>query len=849
VVVEYGAKGGTAVLGKDYALPAGVLTFEPGETTKTLVVDIKDHGIYDDDKTLEVALKNPKNAVLGKTAVHTHTIIISGESEQTTGGSRVIRQAKETTGTATKDAASPLIILAMADIPGSAGILGMTAATTGERRTGIPKPTVAFLYAGSRGYEKVSSVRIPVTLSAISAKPVTVEYSVAGGTAVRGANYTLKDGSLTFKPRETVKIIEISVKDNGVNEPDKTVEVTLKNPRGAVLGSMAVHTYTIMDNDPEPAVTFTIASQQAKESAGRAVIGVELSALSGWDVSVPIMVSGTAKTPSNYSMTAGPVVIKAGERSATLPLKITDNGLNEDDKTVTVSMGVPAHALQGKTTASTVTIVNTNPEPSVTFTIASQQVKESEGTVVIGVELSAISGKDVTVPIMVSGTARTPGNYTLPNGPVVITAGERSATLPVKIMDNGLNEDDKTVTVSMGVPVRAVQGKTTTSAVTIIDDDPAPTVTFANAKSRREPKTGPPSLEVKLSAPSKRQVTVAYGVKGGTAVPGKDYALPGGVLVFLPGETEKDILFDIKKNGFSGSDRTIEVFLMDPTGAGPSESMVRTYTIPAAANLPKPTVAFTSERQRLSKYAGTVAVTVQLSAETDQDVTVPFRVAGTAVQGRDYTVAPGPLVIKTGERTATITVTMNGEAPVDTDKILEIILSNPENALLGKPGLYRLVIVKDTIPTIAVVPFFNSSGKNNAGNIMMLQFVKELIKLKNFSVIEPGVIRQQLLNMRVVMTEGISSADIDLITMNVDADLILTGKVTDYVDNEAAWGQPRVDFAVTLIAKNSKKIVWSSKSNNTGDDGMTLFEWGTVKTANAMVSQMANIVRNMMVEW
>jgi hypothetical protein len=103
--------------------------------------------------------------------------------------------------------------------------------------------------------------------------------------------------------------------------------------------------------------------------------------------------------------------------------------------------------------------------------------------------------------------------------------------------------------------------------------------------------------------------------------------------------------------------------------------------------------------------------------------------------------------------------------------------------------------------------------------------------------------------MRVVMTEGISSADIDLITMNVDADLILTGKVTDYVDNEATWGKPRVDFAVMLIAKNSKKIVWSSKSNNTGDDGMTLFEWGTVKTANAMVSQMANIVRNMMVEW
>ncbi len=71
--MEYGVKGGTAILGKDYALPGGSLIFEPGETSKTLVVDIKNRGIYDDDKTFEVVLKNPKNAVLGSSAVHTQT--------------------------------------------------------------------------------------------------------------------------------------------------------------------------------------------------------------------------------------------------------------------------------------------------------------------------------------------------------------------------------------------------------------------------------------------------------------------------------------------------------------------------------------------------------------------------------------------------------------------------------------------------------------------------------------------------------------------------------------------------------------------------------------------------------
>ena len=84
-----------------------------------------------------------------------------------------------------------------------------------------------------------------------------------------------------------------------------------------------------------------------------------------------------------------------------------------------------------------------------------------------------MSGRDVTVPLMVSGTAKTPGNYTMTPGPLVIKAGERSAAITVQVSDNGLNEDDKTVVVSMGVPTHAVQGKTTTSTVTIVDTDPA----------------------------------------------------------------------------------------------------------------------------------------------------------------------------------------------------------------------------------------------------------------------------------------------------------------------------------------------------------------------------------------
>jgi hypothetical protein len=86
--------------------------------------------------------------------------------------------------------------------------------------------------------------------------------------------YLDKDGNPTG---ETVKTIEMGITDDGVNGPDKTLEVGIRNAKGAVLGEMNIYTYTIMDNDPEPVVTFTVANRQVKESAGSATIGVELS--------------------------------------------------------------------------------------------------------------------------------------------------------------------------------------------------------------------------------------------------------------------------------------------------------------------------------------------------------------------------------------------------------------------------------------------------------------------------------------------------------------------------------------------------------------------------------------------
>jgi TolB-like protein len=429
----------------------------------------------------------------------------------------------------------------------------------------------------------------------------------------------------------------------------------------------------------------------------------------------------------------------------------------------------------------------------------------------------------------------------------VIKAGTRSAAITVTTSDNGVNEGDKTVVMTMGIPVNATQGKIRTSTITIIDADPAPTVSFTQKGSSGDERASPARLEVGLSAASGRTVQVEFAVTGGTAAKGKDYALPGNTLTFEPGETKKAIEIGIGNSGVYGDNKTLDVALTKSINGGLGIITKHTFTILNTS--PKPVVTFTIANQRFKRNIGRVIVQVRLSAVSGKDVIVPFTIGGSAVQGKDYAVTASPVAVPAGERNAVITIELKEGLPSEVDKRIELKLGNPDNALLGSPNYYRLVMVKDARPTIAVLPFFNISKKNDAGDILMLQFVKELRKLTDFTVIEPGMVREQLLNMRVIMYEGISSSDIDLITDSVNADLIVTGKVFDYKDFEASWGKPRVNFTVMLISKTSKRVIWSSSSVNSGDDSLILFSWGEVNTANAMVSEMIEAVRKTMLSW
>ena len=75
VTVDYATAGGTATAGEDYTAKSGTLTFNAGDTTKTIQVPITDDTIDDDNETITLTISNASGAdISDATATGTGTI-------------------------------------------------------------------------------------------------------------------------------------------------------------------------------------------------------------------------------------------------------------------------------------------------------------------------------------------------------------------------------------------------------------------------------------------------------------------------------------------------------------------------------------------------------------------------------------------------------------------------------------------------------------------------------------------------------------------------------------------------------------------------------------------------------
>jgi hypothetical protein len=140
---------------------------------------------------------------------------------------------------------------------------------------------------------------------------------------------------------------------------------------------------------------------------------------------------------------------------------------------------------------------------------------------------------------------------------------------------------------------------------------------------------------------------------------------------------------------------------------------------------------------------------------------------------------------------------------------------------------------------IAVVPFLNDSAFREAGEIVMLQFVRQLHATGTFQIVEPGVVRAALLQARVIQEGGgLSLSQADAVRSLLRVDAVVTGRVGSFREARGDPRGPEVSFTAHVLDTESRQVVWSGFSFNRGADSEALFQAGRLTSAHQLSFEM-----------
>jgi len=416
------------------------------------------------------------------------------------------------------------------------------------------------------------SAFVRVDLSNPSGKTVTVPYSsdVISSTATLGVDYVLNTSSpVTFAPGETSKLILFTSSFDAIDEEDESFMILMGEPVNAYKGPASVHTAWIIDNDAPPLVYFTWEVSEAPENAGPVNVEVSLSAPSGKPVEVPYTLGGTAEFGVDYSLPPGPLVIPAGQTTASILVTIINNGDNyETEETIILTMGAPLNATLGVPSEHTLTVTASPVPPTVSFAQLSQAESEEIGTLSVVAQLSSAYYQNVVVPFSLSGTAAQGADYTISSDQILIPAGSATGSVSVIVVNDALDEEDETVILTMGQPSNVALGSPSVHTITILDDEAPPLVYFTSPAQSGMEDVGQMLITVRLSPVSGRDVTVPFSVSG-SATPGADYTITPADTVIIPaGGTEATITIQVIYDEELGEgNETVEVFMGVPVNA------------------------------------------------------------------------------------------------------------------------------------------------------------------------------------------------------------------------------------------------------------------------------------------
>jgi len=413
VTVAVATPSGNALLGGDYTPIETVVTFAPGETSKTVTVNVLGDELFESDESFPVQLSNAKGGVI-KDGIGIGTIV--------------------------NDDAPPLV--------------------------SIVNSTVI------EGNSETNGLTFTVSLSAASGLPATVRYASKDGSAISGSDYaSLTPGMLTFAPGETSKTISIDVLGDTSIEDHEQLSVILSEASGAILGNGSA-IGTILNDDTSVGIAGPTDALEGDTGETPLVFTITLEKPSALPVNVNYAAAdGTALSGLDYAaLPLGTLTFEPGETTKTITIGVVGDTSVEEHEQFLVVLAEPNGATISSGSAIA-TILNDDTSVGISDA-ALLEGHSTSGTMNFMVSLTAASALPVTVNLASADETALAGTDYSALIPATLTfaPGETSKLITVNVRGDTIVEGNESFSLRLANATNGVIADAIAFG-TILDDD------------------------------------------------------------------------------------------------------------------------------------------------------------------------------------------------------------------------------------------------------------------------------------------------------------------------------------------------------------------------------------------
>ena len=378
-------------------------------------------------------------------------------------------------------------------------------------------------------------------------------------------------------------------------------------------------------------------------------------------VTLPLTVTGAGgATSADFSGVPSELVFVPGETEKTFTVELTDDDVDDDDESVTLSFGTLPRTVKTGGDHETATVAirdDDDPEVDVEFGAATYSADEG-GTATVAVTLTADPERTVIIPLTTTGQGGVSNaDYSGVPASVTFNTGETSKTFTFTAAQDDVDDDDESVKLTFGtLPDRVSEGTEAETTVSIgDDDDPYVDVEFGAATYSAD-EGGTVTVTVTLSADPERTVTILLIKTEQGGVASDDYSGVPASVTFNTGETSKTFTFSATQDEVDDDDEGVKVAfetLSDRVSEGRQDE-----TTVSIDDDDDPFVSVSYEHTEYQVFeGGSVTLALVLSADPERTVIIPLTAAGqSGATSIDYS-APASVTFNSGETRKTFRFT------------------------------------------------------------------------------------------------------------------------------------------------------------------------------------------------